>query len=179
MVACSRELTVIKRATGMQKWEKVVDHLLQEVIGNGDISHLPGAGKPLRLDNHSHTPPEMRAAHKIMDDHNVIPDWIALRDALDQTESKLRRQVLYKATRYQTDRRAARKTGRAKPESRIEGDWKRFKGGFLEAVNRYNRDLLEHNLSLPQGIAHKPQLRGEEMIKRALQANAGKAEGAN
>ncbi|MDE2950683.1 MAG: DUF1992 domain-containing protein [Chloroflexota bacterium] len=163
----------------MQKWEKIVDHLLQEAIGNGDISHLPGAGKPLRLDNNSHTPPELRAAHKILDDHNVIPDWIADREALDQTESKLWRRLLHKAARYQADRRAAIKAERAKLETKIEGDWKRFKSGFLEATDRYNRALLEHNLTLPQGIAHKPQLRGEEMIERALQANAGKADNTN
>lgn len=163
----------------MKKWEKVVDHLLQDAIGNGDISHLPGAGKPLRLDNDSHTPADLRAAHKILDDHNVIPDWIAQRESLDRTESKLRRQALHKAVRYQADRRAAQKTGRAKLESKIEQNWQRFKSGFLEAVDRYNRALLEHNLTLPQGIAHKPQLRGEEMIERALQANSGKADKTN
>jgi len=163
----------------MQKWEKVVDHLLQEAIGNGDISGLPGAGKPLRLDNNSQTPPELRAAHKILDDHNVIPDWIAQRESLNRTESKLRRQLLQKAATYQAQARAARKMGRAKLESKIEGDWQRFKSGFLEATERYNRALLEHNLTLPQGITHKPQLRGEKMIERALGANSGKADNTN
>lgn len=163
----------------MQKWEKIVDHLLQEAIGNGDISHLPGAGKPLRLDTNSHIPPELRAAHKILDDHNVIPDWIAERKSLDRTESKLRRQLLHKAARYQADKRAARNTGRAKLESNIERDWQSFKNGFCKATDRYNRALLKHNLTLPQGITHKPQLRGEEMIKRALQADPGKADETN
>ena len=163
----------------MKKWEKVVDHLLQEAIGNGDISHLPGAGKPLRLDNDSHTPPELRAAHKILDDHNVIPDWIAHRESLDRTERALRRQLLRKAARYQADRRAARKAGQAKLELKAEQDWQRFKSGFLEATDRYNRALLEHNLTLPQGIARKPLLRSEEMIERALQANTDKADKTN
>ncbi|MCY4018679.1 MAG: DUF1992 domain-containing protein [Chloroflexi bacterium] len=163
----------------MKKWEKVVDHLLQEAIGNGDISHLPGAGKPLRLDNDSHTPPDLRAAYKILDDHNVIPDWIAHRESLERTESKLRRQLLRKAATYLADRRAARKTGRAKLESKNEKDWQRFKSEFSEATERYNRALLEHNLTLPPGIAHKPLLRGEEMIERALGAHSGKADKTN
>ncbi len=160
----------------MKKWEKVVDHLLQEAIGDGDISHLPGAGKPLRLDNDCHTPPELRAAHKILDDHNVIPDWIAQRESLERTEGKLRRQALRNAARYLADRRAAQKTGQAKLELKAEQNWQRFKSGFSEATERYNRALLEHNLTLPQGIARQPLLRGEEMIERALQANSGKAD---
>lgn len=157
----------------MQKWEKIVDQLFREAIGDGDVRHLSGSGKPLRLDNGSHTPPELRAAHKIMNDHNVIPDWIAVRESLDRAESNLRRQLLDKAARYRADRRAARVTGQARTESKVEGEWQRFKSGFLEATERHNRALLEHNLSLPQGIAHKPQLRGEEMIERALQAPSG------
>ncbi len=163
----------------MQKWEKVVDHLLQEAIGNGDISGLPGAGKPLRLDNNSQTPPELRAAHKILDDHNVIPDWIAQHESLDRTESALRRQLLHKAATYQADKRTARETGQDKLELIAEQDWQHFKSRFSEATKRYNRALLEHNLTLPQGIAHKPLLRSEEMINRALQANAGKADQTN
>ena len=52
----------------MDRWARIVDHLLGEVIGNGDISDLPGAGKPLPLPNDSHTPPDQRAAFKIMQD---------------------------------------------------------------------------------------------------------------
>lgn len=152
----------------MQKWEKIVDRLFQEAIGDGDVSHLSGSGKPLRLDNDSYTPAELRAAHKILDDHNVIPDWIANRKLLDQVESKLQNQVLRRAKKYRTARQAALKSEQSELLSILDDNWKRFEGKFIERAERYNRDVLNHNLTVPHGIPHKPLLNGEEMIKRAL-----------
>ena len=81
----------------MKKWQDIVDQLVKDVVGDGDISHLPGAGRPLQLQDESHTPTELRAAHKIMNDNNVLPDWVAAGRALDQLEEKLRLQIRMRA----------------------------------------------------------------------------------
>ncbi len=39
----------------MKKWQDIVNQLVKDVIGDGDISHLPGAGRPLQLQDKSHT----------------------------------------------------------------------------------------------------------------------------
>lgn len=159
----------------MKKWELVVDHLLQEAIGNGDVSHLPGAGKPLQLEIDKHTPADLRAAHKILDDHNVIPDWIVSRQLLDQAETKLEKRARRRAGRYLAERQAALQAGNAMLLSKFEEDWKRFKQKFMELTEDYNRDVLKHNLAAPPGIPHKPFLQGEQMIERALQAQSSEA----
>ena len=159
----------------MKKWEMVVDQLVQEVIGNGDVSHLPGAGKPLHLDDDSLTPAELRAAHKILGDHNVMPDWISSRKLLDQAERNLQKQILGRAARYIAGKRTTHPPGQAKLESLLEEDWKRSRDKFLEQIERYNRDVLNQNLKVPRGVPHKPLLDGEDMIERALLAQFGES----
>ena len=77
----------------MNRWKKAVDHLVEDLIGDGDVSHLPGAGRPLQLGDDKHTPAELRAAHKIMQDHDVVPDWMTFGKSLEEMEHKLRLQI--------------------------------------------------------------------------------------
>ena len=159
----------------MMKRKTVVDQLVQEIIGNGDVSHLPGAGKPLQLDDDSLTPAELRAAHKILGDHDVMPDWISSRNLLDQAERNLQKQILRRAARYLASKRTAHRPGQAKLESILKEDWKRSRDKFREQIERYNREVLNHNLKVPHGIPHKPLLDGEDMIERAPQAQFGES----
>ena len=153
----------------MKKWERIVDRLAADAIGDGDVSHLSGAGKKLALPDNSSTPDELRAAFKIMGDHDVMPEWIAAGLRLEQSETKLRSQIQRAARRYQRQIRRAR--AERKPEMResVELDWNRKKQKCLDGVRRYNREVLAHNLTLPSGIPHKPLLQGEALIEQALE----------
>ena len=77
----------------MDRWARIVDHMLFEVIGDGDVSDLPGAGKRLTLADDSHTPADQRAAFKIMQDNEVAPDWMALAKSLEQSEAQIRAEI--------------------------------------------------------------------------------------
>ena len=83
----------------MKKWERIVDRQVADAIGDGDVSHLSGAGKKLALPDDSRTPDELRAAFKIMRDHNVMPEWLATGARLEQAEGKLRSQIQTAARR--------------------------------------------------------------------------------
>ena len=150
----------------MKKWERIVDRLVSDIIGDGDVSHLPYAGKKLPLKDDSSTPAELRAAFKIMEDHNVTPEWIEAGARLEQMESALRGQVEMRARQYQ--RRWARAEGTIADAARIESEWSRYREQFLERVERYNREVLIYNLTLPRGIPHRQILRGEPLLEQAL-----------
>lgn len=150
----------------MKKWERIVDRLITESIGDGDVSHLPGAGKKLSLKDDSSTPEELRAAFKIMEDHNVTPEWIAVGLRLEQMESTLRNQLEMRARQHHMRRARAEATSAG--AARIESDWSRYREQFLERVERYNREVLVYNLTLPSGIPHRQTLRGEPLIEQAL-----------
>ncbi len=150
----------------------LVDKLLKDLIGNGDISGLPGAGQPLQMDDNAYTPAESRAANKIMRDHNVIPGWIHAGQTLDQIEARLYEQVNKRSARYVLDKLQ----GRSGSEREIARGWQRFIETYCKRGGRYNREALQYNLTAPQGITHKPILEAEKLVQRALSTAKGKTE---
>ncbi|MCY3797250.1 MAG: DUF1992 domain-containing protein [Chloroflexi bacterium] len=152
----------------MKKWQRIVDRLAADAISDGDVSHLSGAGKKLALPDDSSTPDELRAAFKIMRDHNVMPDWIDAGARLEQSEAKLKRQIQAAARTYQRQISLARAKGKQAMRETAEQNWNRNKEACLEGVNRYNREALAYNLTLPSGIPHKRMLQGEAIIEQAL-----------
>ncbi len=154
----------------MSRWKRKVDQAVSEVIGDGDVSHLPGAGKRLSLDD-QHVPPEMRAAYKIMADNDVMPDWIAAGKALNAQAGQLQGQLDARARRYRRDAKLALSHGNIRWHSEIEMRWRRFCDDFHERVARYNREALTYNLKLPAGLPQREQLRADRLIARALKRN--------
>ena len=152
----------------MKRWQIAVDQQLKQVIGDGDVSGLPGSGQPLPRSDDLHTPPDLRAAHKIMRDHDALPDWVLAGRALDELESQLRQQLATRAISRTRALEQARSAGRESRIAAIESNWKRFREDFTERAGRYNRDARLYNLKAPAGIAHKPILDPERMIADAL-----------
>ena len=152
----------------LSRWQRKVDQGVSEIIGDGDVSHLPGAGKPLPLDD-PHVPPDMRAAYKIMADNDVAPDWIAAGKALDSTARQLQEQLAARASRYLQELQSARAHGDVARQTRIDGRWRRFCDDYRERVEKYNREALTYNLKLPAGLPRRQQLRADYQIAKALE----------
>jgi hypothetical protein len=152
----------------MKKWERIVDRLVTDAIGDGDVSHLSGAGKKLPPQQDRNTPSEFRAAFKIMNDHQVMPDWITAGKQLEQTETKLRRRIQLAAQGFKRNRARTDKNNSPASLAKVESIWKRNQADILERVERYNREVLTYNLTLPSGIPHRQQLQGAILIEQAL-----------
>ena len=58
-------------------------------MDNGMFDDLPGAGKPLALENDSHVPEDLRIAHKILKNAGFVPPEVALRKEIATTEDLL------------------------------------------------------------------------------------------
>ena len=156
----------------MHRRTKLVDKLLKDLIGNGDISGLPGAGQPLQMDDNAYMPAESRAANKIMRDHNVFPGWIHAGQTLDQIEARLHEQINKRSAHYALDKQK----GITSSVREIERGWQRFVETYCKRVGRYNREALQYNLTMPQGITHKPILEAEKLVQRALSTAKGKTD---
>jgi DnaJ homolog subfamily C member 28 len=154
-------------------WQTLIDNKVRESIGDGDISHLPGAGKPLNLGDDPYTPNDMRVAFKIMKDYNIAPDWVMVGKILEQTEEKLRKQIEIRATRYQHQRANGLRKGFILEEIKIENSWKIYIEEFTDHINRYNKEVLLYNLNVPKNIPHKQILVSEKLITTALQHAEG------
>ena len=152
----------------MRRWNALIERKISEVIGDGDVSHLPGAGLPLSIDTDGHLPDEWRVAHKLMSDNNVVPEWIARGEALERMETKLKQQISSRAQTYQRDLARAKRAGDNSQRSHLRDRWRRAIADCRERVERYNRELLTYNLNLPAGLRHRLSLDSDALVEQAL-----------
>jgi hypothetical protein len=75
--------------------EKIAEKKIREAIERGEFANLPGAGKPLRLEDDSMIPEDLRVAYKILKNAGCIPpelelrrEIVTLRDLLRSTEDE-------------------------------------------------------------------------------------------
>ncbi len=123
----------------------LIDEQIQDAMRKGHFDDLPGQGKPLKLDDDTHTPEPLRMAHKIMRDNNIAPDWMVQGKELDTAREKLIAAV----------QRAARLNQPAAITS------------VRELAARFNSQVLSYNLKVPQGVAHKPHFDLEAELRRS------------
>lgn len=58
--------------------DQIVERRIAEAIERGDFDYLPGAGRPLTLDDDQLVPEELRAAFRIMKNAGYVPDEVRL-----------------------------------------------------------------------------------------------------
>ncbi len=148
----------------MDRWARIVDHLLGEVIGDGDISDLPGARKPLPPLEDSHTPPDQRAAFKIMQDNDVVPEWVTLAKSVDDSEARIRADVDSNAKRLNEDSEDGWTGSCGRGDTKLS----RYASQLDERIERHNRDVILHNLKAPRGIPRRSILNSQKLIQEAL-----------
>lgn len=60
----------------MQFLDRVAEQRIEAALGRGEFDGLPGAGRPLELDDDSLVPPELRAACRILKNSGMVPPEI-------------------------------------------------------------------------------------------------------
>jgi len=70
-------------------FDKIVEERIRKAQRKGDFENLPGAGKPLRLTDDSHIPPDLRLAFKILKNADCLPPEIELKKEIHRTEELL------------------------------------------------------------------------------------------
>jgi DnaJ-like protein len=63
----------------VQIFTRIVEARIAEAVERGDFDHLPGAGRPLELEDLSRVPPELRPAYKVLRNADVLPPEAELR----------------------------------------------------------------------------------------------------
>lgn len=61
----------------MEFLDHLVEDRIREAQRRGDLDHLPGAGRPLNLDDDSMVPPELRMAYRILKNAGFAPPEVA------------------------------------------------------------------------------------------------------
>jgi hypothetical protein len=70
-------------------FQKIAERRILEAIREGAFDDLPGAGQPLKLEDDSNVPEDLRVAYKILKNAGYVPKEVALRKEIAQTEDLL------------------------------------------------------------------------------------------
>jgi hypothetical protein len=70
-------------------FEKIAEQRIKEARDRGEFDHLPGRGKPLKLEDDSNIPEDLRLAYKILKNANCLPPELELKKEIRQMEDLL------------------------------------------------------------------------------------------
>ena len=70
---------------------KIAEERLAEASRNGELDDLPGAGKPLDLDDDVLVPVELRTAYRLLKNAGFVPEEVRLRREIQDVEELLAR----------------------------------------------------------------------------------------
>jgi hypothetical protein len=107
-------------------FEAIAEKKIAEAIARGEFNDLPGAGKPLELDDDANVPEDLRVAYRILKNAGFVPPeveslrevgdlerLVAAQDVQAPEKAKLLRKIalLRTATEVRVDRRRVRGRG--------------------------------------------------------------------
>jgi hypothetical protein len=69
--------------------DQIVERRIAEAIDRGDFDELPGAGRPLELDDDRLVPEELRVAFRIMKNAGYVPEELRLFTEIRSAEQLL------------------------------------------------------------------------------------------
>lgn len=132
-----------------------IDDIIQKAQQEGKFDHLPGKGKPLRLDGDPFVEPEWRLAHHMLKSSGFTLPWIEKRKeillALETARAELTRTwAWYEENPDQADAQIT---------------WQRALNLFSDRVERLNKQIIAINLEVPSIQFHLPAIQYEKEVE--------------
>ena len=79
----------MSRSAAVFSPDALVEERIQEALRRGDFDNLPGAGRPLALDDDCLVPPEVRIAYRILKNAGFVPPEVLERREIAELEEAL------------------------------------------------------------------------------------------
>jgi hypothetical protein len=89
VILYSADALLKKEIQVMICFQKIAERRIIEAIREGAFDGLPGKGQPIKLEDDSHIPEDLRIAHKILKNANFVPPEVALRKEIASAEDLL------------------------------------------------------------------------------------------
>jgi hypothetical protein len=154
----------------MKRWESFIDEQIKRAIGDGDMHHLPGAGMPLNLDpDNVNVPEDLRMAYKIMQDNDVVPEWIMLGQELIADKERIELRLGAFAKSYRARLADANRAMSFILMREADERWEMACDRIRKEVEAYNKKLLNFNISVPPQVNQRIPLNADILIRRALE----------
>lgn len=136
----------------MVNWGEWVEQKILEAIRRGEFDHLPGKGKPLRLEENPYLEPGLAIAYHILRQNDARPEWIEA-DLAIRRGIELARRDLQRTMQWREEALRALE-GRTDPRSRaeregVEAEWDRALRAFARRIAELNEQIFLYNLKVP------------------------------
>ncbi|WP_455205122.1 DnaJ family domain-containing protein [Kaarinaea lacus] len=69
--------------------DRLAETKILEAIENGELDNLPGEGRPIKLEDDSMVPEELRAGYRILRNAGFLPPELKIRSEITQVEALL------------------------------------------------------------------------------------------
>ena len=152
-----------------RNWESAVEKQIREAMERGDFDHLPGAGKPLDLNENPYTPTDWQLAFKVLKDAGVAPEWIEQGKEI-RNEQGVLATLLEQQGRWQQERRAKIKSlsldKMIAERERIADAFEKTCRVYRERATTLNKTIDTFNLKVPNVNLQIPRVRVEEEIEK-------------
>jgi hypothetical protein len=73
----------------MYALQEIIERKIKEAQEKGEFDNLPGKGEPLKLDDDSSVPEDLRLAYKILKNADCLPPELELKKEISQMEDML------------------------------------------------------------------------------------------
>lgn len=73
----------------MDIFQRIAEQRIRQAIEDGEFDNLPGKGQPLRLEDDSHIPEDIRIPYKILKNANCLPPELELKKEILKLEDML------------------------------------------------------------------------------------------
>ncbi|NTV62719.1 MAG: DUF1992 domain-containing protein [Oscillochloris sp.] len=129
------------RPISLRAFESLIDQQVRAAEAVGAFNDLPGAGKPLPLDENDGVPDELRTGFRMLKNAGYAPAWIELQKSIREE------QTLLDTWLTQTRQRWPRL-------SQVERE--RLQAEYAQRLRDLNRQITNYNLTAPPGVSQLP-----------------------
>lgn len=132
--------------------QALVEQRIQEAMANGAFDHLPGKGKPLKLNRNPYLEPGLELAFGLLKNNGFAPEWI-------ERDKEIRRDLGAARSRL-------RIAWQHRNGSAGEAGWQTALTRFEAQLPRINRKIVDFNLVVPIVSCQRPRLRLADELRR-------------
>ncbi len=142
-----------RSAIPRRAWRALAEERIAQARDRGDFDNLPGAGKPLRLDENIYAGDKALAYH-LLQSNNVAPPEIERGNEIDRMLANVERELA--ALRHRRDTLLARGR-RAYPSERRAYNLVRDKTArrYAEQLRAINSNILSLNIIAPTALSRR------------------------
>jgi hypothetical protein len=145
-----RDAHPLRRVT-LRNFESLIDQQMREAEAAGQFKDLPGAGKPLKLDDDKDVPEELRIGFRMLKGAGYAPPWIELQKSIRDEQAELQHWLARANERW--PRLGELERGRLRAE-------------YEQKLRDLNKQISSYNLTAPPAAGQIPLLQAWRELRK-------------